>query len=170
MRYLLYTVAFLTIVPAAIAQSPGPASLEHDRGWVTLGLGLGYPSDLSKIATVNLGRKRAFQAGYHVGSGSLHYVRVVNVGIGHSLVGRWSRIAGFVGPAVSWGFVGPRVVPNGQGSDRLGYITTFGASATAQFIFTPVKEIGIGATFWGNLNPLRSVGGFGLVLVFEGNK
>jgi hypothetical protein len=166
MRYLLYTVAFLTIVPAAIAQNPGSASLEHDRGWVTLGLGLGYPSDLSKVATVNLGRKRAFQVGYHVGSGSSHSVRVVNVGLGHSLVGRWSRIAGFVGPAVSWGFAGP----GASGSDGSGHFTTIGASANAQVIFTPVKEIGIGATLWGNLNSERNVGGLGMVLVFEGNK
>ena len=164
MRYLLYTVAFLTLAPAATAQSPGPASQEHDIGWVTLDYCFaGYRGDLG--ATANLGQKRAYQVGYHVKSDAISgfTVRSVNVGLGRSLVGRWGRLAGFAGPAVSWGFDLRR-------SDGSGRFTTIGALANAQVIFTPVKEIGIGATFWGNLNSERSVGGLGVVLVFEGNK
>ena len=166
MRNLLYALAFLTMAPAAEAQSPGPASRHHDRGWVTLGFGPGSLSSYN--ATANLGRERAYQVGYHVGSDGIagYTVRVVNVGLGHSFVGRWGRLAGFVGPAVSWGFV-EQSLSRSDGSRRF---ATFGGSANAQVIFTPIKEIGIGATFWGNLNSTRSVGGVGVVLVFEGNK
>lgn len=166
MRYLLFTVAFLALASAATAQSLKPASSEYDKGWVTLGICTVNSTDLG--ATVNLGRKRAWQAGYHVSSDVISgfNVRAVNAGIGHSLVGRWSRLAGFVGPALSWGF---DLTSDSRG-DGSGRFTTIGALANAQVIFTPVKEIGIGATFWGNLNSVRSVGGVGLVLVFEGNK
>ena len=67
-RYLLNTLVFLTMAPAATAQSPGPASQEHDRGWVSLGF-CNYSSELG--ATANLGRKRAYQVGYHVRSDAL---------------------------------------------------------------------------------------------------
>lgn len=155
MRYLLYAVAILTMVPAAAAQSPGPASAEHDRGWVTVDFGTGFPSGYN--VTANLGRKRVFQVGHHLGSGFLTTVRAVNVGFGHSWVSRWSRVAGFAGPAVSWGY----------GSSGF---TTIGALANAQVIVTPVREIGIGVTIWGNLNAEQSVGGLGVMVVFEGNK
>lgn len=157
MRYLLSTFAFLLMIPAAAAQNPGPASPGNDKGWFTVGLGTGYASDRSKVVTANLGRQRVFQMGYHVGSDDLTSVRAVNLGLGHSWVGRWSRLAGFVGPAVSW-------------SGGIDEFTTIGALANAQIIFTPIPEIGMGATFWGNLNREQSVGGLGVVLVFEGNK
>ena len=157
MRTLLYLVAFLTIVPAAAAQNIGPASPENDRGWFTIGPGTGYASDLSKVATVNVGSKRVFQLGYHAGSDDLTWVRSVNVGLGHSWVNRWTRLAGSVGPALSW-------------SGGHNEFTTIGVVADAQIIFTPVPEIGVGATLWGNLNREQSIGALGFVLVFEGNK
>lgn len=151
MRYLLYTIAFLTLAPAASAQSPGPASPQHDRGWVTVN---------RTAATANFGRTRALQVGYHVATAESVFpitVRAVNVGLGYSWVSRWSRLAGFVGPAISWG-------------DPRNDFTTIGALANAQVIFTPVPELGIGVTLWGNLNPEQRVGGLGWVFVFEGNK
>lgn len=166
MRYLICTVAFLAITSPAVAQSPGQAAQESDRGWVTLGFCNATSTDLG--ATANLGRTRAYQVGYHVSSDAVagYTVRAVNASVGHSWVGRWSRVAGFVGPALSWGYDVHSATP-GDGNARF---TTVGAVANAQIIFTPVKELGIGTTFWGNLNSERSVGGVGVVLVFEGNK
>jgi hypothetical protein len=169
MSWKLIVLLFLAVSPAA-AQSAtdiGPASAERDRGWVAFGLGPGYPYGAVAVATANFGRERFIQVGIHSNTelnflGRSASTNALNVGAGVSRVSRWDRTALALGPAIVWGL---RDAANPD--DRF---VTAGVVLSAQAMFTPVPEVGLGLGAFVNLNPVQSGYGVGITFVFEANK
>ena len=144
-----------------MAQLPGPASPEHDRGWLAAGFGVGAPYDASLAITANFGRTRVLQVSIHSTFELLggNEVNALSVSAGRSWVGRVGRTGVFLGPALVSGLE----IPGGR------YVTG-GVVGSAQVILTPIKEAGFGVDLFGSLSPKGAVGGLSLLLVLEGNK
>ena len=165
----LFTLLLILFVPIKTiqAQQVGPAIIEKDKGWFTLGLSKDTPLDIGIGFTANFGRKHIWQAGLQSSSeftlsGSDINVNAVNIGRGYSLVNRVGRIAIAAGPAFVWG--------DNRVDRKLDDFRSVGLVLNGQAILTPVKEIGIGIELFSNLNPELSVAGFRVILAIEGNK
>lgn len=143
MRYSFAVLLLgLLAVPAASGQKPGEASPENDRGWIAVGLGRGVPFGGSGAVTANFGRAHVLQLGVH-GTGEVlggSHVSAFSISLGRSLVDRIGRVAVFAGPTIAWG----RGRYDRVEQEREAYATV-GLDLSAQAIFTPIKEMGIGA-------------------------
>ncbi len=169
-KYLLLLLALTIPAATSVAQTPGPASPDRDGGWLSLGIGRGFPHDISVVASANIGRENVWQVGFSGVSdislgGEVPSVAAVNVARGFSLVSRWSRVSLSGGPAAVWG-----KQRSSFRSHDLSRFTTVGLVGSAEFVFTPIKEVGIGFDVYGNVNPAKPVAGIRLLLVVEGNK
>mgnify|MGYP005620117425 CR=1 FL=1 len=84
---------------------------------------------------------------------------------GYSVSSRWTSLSLAAGPAFVEGL--------GWRDDQTlkrEYFHTMGLVFNAQYIFSPIKEAGVGLEFYGNLNSEISVLGIRLIAVLEGNK
>ncbi|MEO0742584.1 MAG: hypothetical protein AAF089_13445 [Bacteroidota bacterium] len=154
-----------TLGAGTVAQAqepPGPASPEHDRGWMTAGMGVGGPGLFPLALTANVGRTRVLQVGLRSHIRSLLFnnaLTMASVSVGRSWVDRWTRTALTVGPAYVWS----------QG-DRFESVSTVGLMLGGQAMATPIPEVGIGLDAYVNLNADEPAYGAAFVIVIDGNK
>lgn len=170
--FKLLTLAILLQLAtvSCLAQQPGPAAPDRDGGWLSIGIGRGVPYDFSGVVSANFGRVRFWQVAYN-GTGDLSLGGKVagggsvSFGRGHSFVDRIGRVAGSIGPGFVWGQYW-----HGSPTTELSSFKTIGLVASAQFVLTPIKEVGFGIDLYSNVNSIKTVGGIRLSIVLEGNK
>ena len=139
------------------AKEIGPANPGDDRGWVAFGLGRDNAGDMSGNLSFNLGRTKIFQLAVHSNSTFMGKTKSViySASPGISVAKQFVRIALFLGPSVNY-YPKRKTVP--------------GLSGSTQFIFTPIKELGIGLNLFGSINSGDFISGVGISFVLEGNK
>ncbi|MDR9415363.1 MAG: hypothetical protein RI564_03690 [Gracilimonas sp.] len=148
-----------------------PASSQFDKGWFTLAIGNDYSSDneinqrLALAFTANWGRTHFWQAGLNLNSTILFGgdMLTLHAARGFSGMSRFFRISIAAGPA----FIS---IHEDRTNENDLQLITAGLIGDAQLLFTPVKEIGVGIQFHGNLNFRNQIAGPRLVLVIEGHK
>jgi hypothetical protein len=168
-KFLIGLLLLFQIV-AAGESVVGPASPEHDKGWMTAGLGNDAPFDLGFSVTANYGREHFWQLAWNGSSifdlgGETTHIKSYSLARGYSISSRWTRLSLAAGPAFVEG-LGWR----DNDTRDLKYFRTIGLILNAQYILTPIKEAGVGLEFYGNLNSEISVLGIRLIAVLEGNK
>ncbi len=150
----------------------GPASPEHDKGWISAGLGWAEaPYELGVSLTANYGREHFWQIALN-GSDKLNIfgindnIELISLSIsrGYSVSSRWSRLAWAAGPAI--------VILDqyNERKNRDEHLKDLGIVFNAQYYITPIKELGIGIELYGNLNGIQTVSGIRLIVALEGNK
>jgi hypothetical protein len=170
-KFLIGLLLLFQIV-AAGESVVGPASPEHDKGWMTAGLGGTETNyNLGISLTANYGRTHFWQLALN-GSDKLYLfsndnrIEMISLSIsrGYSVSSRWSRLAWAAGPAI--------VILDQYNDvkDCDEHLKDLGFVFNAQYYLTPIKEMGIGIELYGNLNRTQSVSGMRIILALEGNK
>ncbi|WP_020402429.1 hypothetical protein [Gracilimonas tropica] len=170
--YIYILFPFLIILACCRTVTAQPSSPQFDRGWFSFGLGQDFSTNkeingrLAGSLTINWGRNKFWQAGYSANSeilGTTHF-SAIHAGRGISSVNRWFRVSAAGGPAFIWGR------ENDHKQQKKINFYSAGIVGDAQLFFTPVKEMGIGVQFSGNLNFKHPLGGYRLIIVIEGHK
>ena len=169
--YLGLLTLLIIFAPATLNAQPNlsPSSPEYDRGWFTMGVGGDSNFELSGLITANFGRDRFWEANLYSAANfcfsncpAAPGITALSMGRGYSIVDRIGRISFSVGPSIAHG--------KKTYSETENFFWTAGLFTNSQFLFTPVKEIGIGIDMYANMNPKLSTFGSALVIVIEGHK
>ena len=168
---ILIILAFSTGGLAQNSPQNSPPSPKFDKGWFTFAVGNDYSANenvnqrLAIAFTANWGRTQFWQAGLSLNSTIFSGGEIATLygARGISAVNRFFRVSIAGGPALL-------AIQEDRNNGKDLHEITLGFVGDAQLLFTPVKEVGLGLQFHGNLNFKDQLGGPRLVLVIEGHK
>ena len=184
--YLSLVSLFITLILQTQAQNNENKIIYQNKiyrtecAWFTMAAGLGYQASLKDIEkNISVGinfrikkiREYYFNAGYHFTSNEVIYKRSMqrmtdlHVGIGLRREELKQNIYFFCGPSNSYGYVYDHTDSDGdryyKGFNTLGFYSEF------QFTYKIFYDIGIGTSFYANINKYYKVVGVQLHLYFS---
>ncbi|HPN38137.1 MAG TPA: hypothetical protein PL041_07010 [Melioribacteraceae bacterium] len=142
------------------------------RYWINTGIGVNSSSTAAFGANYNFSLGELYsQVGYqsiyrYIGEYNYDYsymefpLKAVNIGIGDVVIGEYYFVSFMIGPAYVWGtkkeLTSRLNIFNHNIAEEVDF-STVGLVFNTQFIFTFIKEMGIGVELYGNINSERSL-------------
>lgn len=167
---LVFAILFNLFIFSSIHINAQPASPEYDKGWFTIAAGAGYPFELNGALTANFGRTKFWQIALQSNDeftlgGEASHINTVSASYGISAVNRIGRVAISAGSGIAYGLD----EFDHDTNERPRFIIA-ALVGNAEVNITPIKELGIGLSLFGNLNPRLSTLGIMLSIAVEGHK